>query len=51
MDYEFHSPEELATWFNRDGKGLDAGEEAMRWGSLERWLRDSGRGDDADRMC
>ncbi|MDR1040394.1 MAG: protein kinase [Deltaproteobacteria bacterium] len=48
LDYEFGSPEELAEWFNRDGRGWDAGTAAMRWGSVSRWLRDIGRRADAD---
>jgi hypothetical protein len=50
MDDEFVTPEELAEWFNRDGRGWEAGAAAMRWGSVERWLRDTGRAEAADRM-
>jgi serine/threonine protein kinase len=51
MGNEFRTPEELALWFGRDGRGWDAGVAAMRWGSVERWLRDIGRGADADGMA
>jgi serine/threonine protein kinase len=48
---EFSGPEALAARFNRDGPGWDAGTRALQSGEAERWLRNSGRGADADRIA
>jgi hypothetical protein len=50
LDHEFGSPGELAVWFNGDGQGWQTGVAAMRWGSVGRWLRDTGRDEDAVRV-